>query len=58
MQPDGQMDQQTHGWMDDGDMRESAEGEKHVKLENRATVYFGTVRSAALHRNDTLIQEQ
>lgn len=53
MQPDGQMDQQTDGWMDDGDMREPAEGEKHFRLENRATVYFASVMSVALHRNDT-----
>lgn len=46
------------GWMDDGEMRESAEGEKHFKLENRATVYFGSVRSVVLHRNDTLMVKQ
>lgn len=58
MRPDGQMGQQTDEWMDDGDMRESAQGEKHFKLENRVTVYFGTVRSEALHRNDTLMLNQ
>ncbi len=58
MQPDGQMYQQTDGWMDDGDMREPAEGEKHFKLENRAIVYFASVRSVALHRNDTSMPKQ
>lgn len=58
MQPDGQMDQQIDGWMDDGDMREAAEGEKHFTLENRATVYFGTVRLEGLHKNYTLMLKQ
>lgn len=39
---DGPTDTWLVGWMDgwvtEGNMRESAEGEKHFKLENRATV--------------------
>lgn len=52
MHPDGQMGQQTFGWMDDGDMRESAEGEKHFKLESRSTVYFGNVKKWHFKRAD------
>lgn len=33
----------TDRWMDDEDIRESAEGEKHFKLENKATMHFTTV---------------
>ena len=39
MQPDGQMDQQMDGLKNDGDMRESAEGEKYFMLEKREIVY-------------------
>lgn len=31
--------------MDDKDIRKLAEGEKHFKLDNRETVYFGTEMS-------------
>lgn len=55
---DGPTDRWMDGWKDDGDIRESAKGEKHVKLENRETVYFGTVMSLALHRNYTLMLKQ
>lgn len=57
MCPDGHMDQQTDRWMDDGDMRESAEGEKHFKLDNKQLCSL-ELRSEASHRNDTWMLEQ
>lgn len=48
MHPDERMDQQKDGRMD-GDMREAAEGEKHLTLEKKIAIIYSSLRLQHCH---------